>query len=135
MAKVLLEDIVGKDPVLRSAGIEVKSAGTVGSGSPATTEAVEVLSDYGLHLSNHRSKPLSSELVDWADLVLVMETGHRQIVASLFSGAAGKTHLLSEYVGEHGDVPDPYSRGIKAYKECAAMLQELLKKVAKKLKD
>lgn len=134
MALVLFRDMVCKDRSLRSAGIEADSAGTNPVYFAATQEAIRVMHEYGLDLTGHASKPLDSRLVDWADLILVKELWHKRMVLSRFPETVKKTHLLSEYVGEKGDVSDPYGSGIEAYRECAAKLQELLTKMAEKLK-
>lgn len=133
MAKLFLEDMVIKNQSLRSAGVEVDSAGTSVMLDSATPEAITVVSEYGLDLAGHHPKQLDSQLVDWADLVLVMELRHKQRVTSIFPTAAKKTYMLSEYVGEEADVPDPYKCGIEVYRECAAQLQFLLNKLVKKL--
>jgi len=135
MAKVLFEDILNKHPSLGPAGLEVDSAGTGVVMDAATPEAIEIMREYGLSLASHRSKPVSASLVDWADLILVMEFWQQAQVVSHSPAAIKKTHILTEYVGEKGDVADPYGCGIEAYRECAALLQHLLNKVAERLKD
>jgi len=101
----------------------------------ATPDAIECMAEYGLNLNGHQPKSINSHLVQWADLVLVMESRHKEVVLSRFPNAAKKTHLLSEYVGESGGVPDPYLQGIEIYQKCAATLQSLLKNLAEKLKS
>ncbi|HUU64175.1 MAG TPA: low molecular weight protein arginine phosphatase [Dehalococcoidia bacterium] len=135
MAQVIFKKLVNNDPSLLSACIEVDSAGTGIGLDSATPEAIECMAEYGLNLNSHQPKSITSDLVQWADLVLVMESRHRDMVLSRFPNAAKKTHLLSEYVGESGDVPDPYLQGIEIYQKCAATLQSLLKNLAEKLKS
>jgi predicted protein tyrosine phosphatase len=50
----------------------------------------------------HAGRPLSMELVDWADQVLVMEEVHRDAVLELSPRAAGKVVVLG--------IPDIYPR-------------------------
>lgn len=135
MAEALFKAMVGKEDSLRSSEIEVKSAGTDAMLDGATPEAIECMAEYDLDLNGHQPKTVDSNLADWADLVLVMESRHKDMVLSRFPQAEKKTHLLSEYVGESGDVPDPYLQGIEVYQKCAATLQSLLKKLAEKLKS
>jgi protein-tyrosine-phosphatase len=135
MAQVLFEDVVNKHPSLGPAGLEVDSAGTAVVIDAATTEATEIMREYGLSLAGHRSKRVSASLVYWADLILVMEFRQQAQVVSQFPAATKKTHILSEYVGDTGDVADPYGCGIEAYRECAALLQRLLNKVTERLKS
>ena len=135
MAQVLLKDAIARDPSLQSAGIEADSAGTMGDGDSATREAIEVMDKYSLDLTSHQSKALNSRLIDWADLVLVMETEHKQRVATHIIGAEKEIYMLSEYVWEEGDVADPYGCGVEAYHKCAARLQYLINKLVEKLKS
>jgi len=134
MAQVLFREMVAKDLLLRSAGIQVDSAGAIAGGAPATPEAIQVMRDYGLDLSGHRSKFLVGRLIKWADLILVMKARQKQVVVSRYRAAAGKTHVLSEYVGEEGDVPDPAGCGVGAYESCAVVLSSLLSKLAERLR-
>ena len=80
MAKVMLEDMIARDPSLKQAAIEVDSAGVFAGKKPATQYTREVAGDYGLDLTTHQSKPLHIVLVDWADLVLVMEQDNMEEV-------------------------------------------------------
>ena len=134
MAQVIFRKLVSNDPSLKSAGIEVESAGTGVGLDSATPEAIACMAEYGLDLNGHQPKSIDSHLVQWADLVLVMESRHRDMVLASFPQAEKKIHLLSEYAGESGDVPDPYLQGIAIYRKCAATLQSLLKNLAEKLK-
>jgi len=134
MAQVLFRETVAKDPLFRSAGIQVDSAGAIAGGAPATPEAIQVMRDYGLDLSGHRSKFLVGRLIKWADLILVMTARQKQVVVSRYPTVAGKTHVLSEYVGEEEDVPDPAGFGVGAYQSCAAVLSSLLSKLAERLR-
>ena len=135
MAELLFEAMVSKDRSLRSAGVEVKSAGTDAVLDAATLEAIAVMAEYGLNLNGHRPVTIDSSLADWADLVLVMEVANKRDVVALFPWVKEKVHLLSEYVGDSGEVRDPYSRSIEVYRQCAARLEFLLNKLADKLKS
>ncbi len=132
MARALFEDIVSSDTELADAGIEADSAGTDPAFDKATAEAIEAMRGYGLDLSAHRSKPVSERLIEWADLILVMEPWQRMHVTSLFPAADGKTRLLTDYAGERGIVADPFGSGIEVYVECAARLRSLLLKIVER---
>ena len=49
--------------------LEVASAGLIPSGH-VSPETVEVMSEEGIDLSGHDSKPLARETIEWADLVV-----------------------------------------------------------------
>jgi protein-tyrosine phosphatase len=134
MAELLFESMVSEDRSLQSAGIEVESAGLNAALDAATPEAIAVMAEYGLNLNGHQPETINSSLADWADLVLVMEVVNKRDVVTLFPWAEEKVHLLSDYVGDSGEVHDPYRRGIEVYRQCAASLQSLLSKLVEKLK-
>lgn len=133
MARALFDDIVGSDPELSAAGIEADSAGTDPALDNPTAEAIEAMRRYGLDLTGHRSQPVSERLIEWADLILVMEPWQQMHVTSLFPAADSKTRLLTEYAGGRGIVADPYGSGIEVYVECAARLRSLLLKAAERI--
>ena len=58
--------------------IEVRSAGTFGmNGIAPTEETIKVLSDGEVDTEGLESKELTEELIEWADLILVMEPSHK----------------------------------------------------------
>ena len=59
--------------------VEVKSCGTATlSGLSASKPAIEVLRREGIDISGHKAVPVNPPLLDWADVILVMDDGHRQ---------------------------------------------------------
>jgi protein-tyrosine phosphatase len=85
----------------------VRSAGTYADpGHSAWGLVRELLSARGIDLSRHRSQAVSSEMVSVADLILVMEEGHRQSIFYLAPRALRKVFLLSELAGESEPLPD-----------------------------
>lgn len=78
------------------------SAGLYPSGSPATPDAVAVMADKGLDLSDHESRQLSREILDATDLVLAMTREHVREVAVLDVSYLAKTFTLKELVALGG---------------------------------
>ena len=106
-------------------GIEVLSAGTGAvAGLPLAEEAVRVLARRGLALEGHASRPLTEELLEWADHVLAMERHHKRVVERM--RAAEKVTLISEYGGDGGDVRDPIGLGEEAYEDVLSQLERYL---------
>ena len=65
--------------ILEAAGseLEVASAGTYGADAePASGHAIRVLADRGVDIGSHRSRPLTSDLVEEADLVVEIGRAH-----------------------------------------------------------
>lgn len=87
----------------------VDSAGTwtaPGQSLPAAT--IQVAGRFGIDLDNHLTKLITADLLAGADLVLVMEKGHKEALDIEFPLARGKIHLLSAVVDHMAyDIPDP----------------------------
>ncbi len=89
---------------------QVESAGTwTSSGLSASGLAIRIASQLGLpSLVKHSTRPVNQELLDKSDLILVMEAGQQEGIASEFHNVAGRLMLLSEIVGGiRYDIPDP----------------------------
>ena len=77
---------------------------------PATSEARRQAQRLGLNITDHSTLGITGELVNSADLILVMEHGHKEALCSEFPNAAAKVHLISELAGGIAyDLPDPIS--------------------------
>ncbi|MDD4858012.1 MAG: low molecular weight protein arginine phosphatase, partial [Candidatus Krumholzibacteria bacterium] len=71
------------------------SAGTAAfDGMGAAQNAIEVLAEIGIELSDHRTRLLTLEMVDDADVVVTMTEQHRSEVFGLVPGSAGKVIVL-----------------------------------------
>ena len=90
-------------------GWKVMSAGTwTTDGLPATPGAISGARRIGLDISRHASRVITGQLMQEADLIIVMEEGQREALRSEFRQSAQKIHLLSEATsGSSYDIPDP----------------------------
>jgi protein-tyrosine phosphatase len=119
--------------------VEVRSAGVSAlSGTPASSGSLGAAQRHGLDLSGHRSREVDEQLIDWADLILVMSPSHLVRLAQL--GGAGKAALLDAFAqGEEGGedvgggVPDPFGGDDDAYEETYRTLEELVDKALRRL--
>lgn len=91
--------------------IHVSSAGTwTQPGLPATTEALIIAEKSGFDLCRHQSRMITKDILSGADLVLVMDSGHKEAIRHEFPSIAGKVFLLSEVaIGIAFDIADPYT--------------------------
>jgi protein-tyrosine-phosphatase len=87
----------------------------------------------GLSLSDHKSRPATRDLIEWADVALCMTAGHRDFLINHYPRFAAKMYTLCEYAGENGEIADPYGQNLFAYEQCAARLRELIIKVSDRL--
>lgn len=117
----------------QEAGIEAQflSAGLAAWGeSPASREALDVMAEKGLDLSEHRSRSLTAEMVAEADLVLTMTRGHRDLIIQRWPQFAPKVHTLWYHArGEERDVVDPFGGTVEEYRQVAEEIEGLLKHI------
>lgn len=120
---------LGKD------GIKVMSAGIAAIDSyPPTDATIEVMGGEDVEMSGFRSKRLTANLVKKADIILVMQSMHKEEVIKLVPEAASKTYLLKEYgsSGRPGDinVPDPIGRPLDDYRKCLDLIKKEIERIA-----
>ena len=87
--------------------VEARSAGILGiQDAPADPKAVAVCRELGLDLSDHRSQPISPDLLTWADRVVVMDLEQATHMRSYYPVVGDKLLLLGPFGGT-GDIADP----------------------------
>lgn len=98
--------------------LHVSSAGIgAAENSPVSDGALLVAMEHGLDLSAHRARQLTRELVDEADLILVMGASHLERVRAL--GGEDKVAMLTHFAsrGEiERSVSDPFGAGLEIYR-------------------
>lgn len=106
---------------------QVASAGTWAMpGHGASRFSVEVLAEHGLDISGHHSSPVSQELLEWADLVLCLASGHAEALKAEFPTKARKIFMLSEMSGRPYSVHDPYGEPRPAYERMVDEVKTLV---------
>ncbi|NMA02410.1 MAG: low molecular weight protein arginine phosphatase [Clostridia bacterium] len=110
----------------------VASAGTYAlDGGLATEQAIIVSEEAGIDLKAHRTRALTLELIEAADIILTMTNRHKEHILQLAPEAEGKVFLLKEYSsGENLDIMDPFGGPVEVYRAC---FQELYQDIAKAL--
>ena len=93
----------------------VSSAGTWAiSGQPVMDEALDIAKENNLNLNLHRSRMITGEILASSDLILVMETGHKEAISQEFKESAERVFLLTEAIGDPPlDILDPFSSSAK----------------------
>ena len=115
--------------------VSVRSAGaSAGAGSPAAAAAIEVAAEHDVDLTRHRSRPLTAELVGWADAIIAMSDWHADRAEEL--GARGKVSLATEFI-PGGDptagIPDPIGMDTSVYRETWVVLSDVVEGVLDRL--
>ena len=129
-------NMITQSSELQDSRICARSAGIDGDweGLKTAGEAQLVMLEMGLNIRKRRAQYIDKGLVDWADVILVMEQQHKHHVMGHFPHASEKVHLISEFAGKEGEVPDPYRHGIEAYRQCADQLTCLITAILEKMK-
>ena len=128
MAEGLLRSLLGAD-----CGWEISSAGVcAGNGYPASQNAVEAMREKGIDIAIHRSRHLSPELIEKADLLVTMTRGHRDAILSIAPESEGKVFLLKSFGIAQcaADIYDPVGEALDVYRrvrdEIDAALPDLI---------
>lgn len=79
--------------------IEVSSAGlTARAGNKVTDEIFRTMQEKGISLAYHRSRHVSLDLLQEADLILTMTTEQSDQILMIYPAASGKVFTLKEFV-------------------------------------
>ena len=93
MAEAMLKSLIPKNWKDR---VHISSAGTLGIyHARADANAIAVMREIGIDLSDHLSTGISKSLVDSSNIILVMEQGHRDVLVKEYLHARDKIFLLS----------------------------------------
>jgi protein-tyrosine-phosphatase len=123
---------------------DVQSAGTASMpGCPPTLYAIEASKTWNADISGHKSRPISSELLEEVDLILAMTPIHYRDIVTICPEARDKTFLLKRFPDpgdEGGSVADPIGGSLDLYnqtfleigEELGRMLPDLIEMINKK---
>ncbi len=111
----------GNEWVIDSAGTWTKS------GAPIHAQTIEDAHRFGLDIRTHKSQQVTAELLARYDLILAMETGHKEALLIEFPDQSKNIHLLSEVVDELTyDIPDPFSSEGEHDRDVAVELHKII---------
>ena len=109
-------------------------------GISPTPEAIKVMSEQGIDISQHHAQELRVELINKADLILVMANEHKEYIHKEFPFAQNKTFLLKKFTlnnktennqknERNYEIIDPIGRKIEFYRIIARELKKNLEKI------
>ncbi len=130
IAEGLLKDYAQK----RDLPLQVSSAGLAAMlGRPADPNSIAIMQQRGIDIGRHQPRQLTFEMLQSANLVLVMEEWHQREIAEQFPSMYGKVHRI----GKWGDfeIPDPYKLPKDAFIESCYLIEQGLHDWQKKLWD
>jgi len=104
--------------------VDVRTAGLSHHPCKRVAEkAVKVMEELGVDISGEYSKPVTTDLLVWADLVVTVQKDHLDFLVEEFPDVASKAQALES------DVRDPYGGPESKYREKRDELYGLLSKL------
>ena len=98
---------------------------TLNRASKEAREAIKI--KYGQDLlASHQPRRITPELMQWADIILVMTNSMKQGLPQ------NKTFTLKELAGGLGDISDPYGQGVAVYLQVADEIAAAIDKIIAK---
>jgi len=125
MAEGLLRARLARDEARREWRVASAGVWTV-DGRPASEYAIQEMAEREIDLRDHRSRNVTAEMMDHADLVLVMTRQHGEALRHAFPQHAHQVHRLSEMVEQEYDIEDPYGGTRSEYAYTAGQLERLI---------
>lgn len=120
LMKRAVADLSGLNVKVRSAGLNAKA------GSPAHPWAVIAARDFGVDLSQHRSRLLTPEMLDQADAIFAMDYQNQVELLCRYPAARQRVFMLSAYAGDNyrsTEIQDPFYGNEDETRRCYRILQ------------
>jgi len=125
--KMLADRLKCSEEELADRGYIVASAGIAAAmGGPPAAEAIKVMQSKGIDLNQHASQPLTGNLLQAADHLYTMTSGHRDSILYEAPLAEDRVTVLSR---DGRDISDPIGYGIDMYQECADQIERNLQAI------
>ena len=121
MAEAILTSLQVHNVKVRSAGIYALEGGEM------SENAKSVLGAEGISL-DHRSKVVSKEDLEWADLILTMTSAHKELVVRSYPEIKAKIFTLKEYTAPYTtkDISDPFGGDYHQYEQTFQELKQYI---------
>lgn len=126
-AQIMRRDYRKNDIIIRSKGLVVLFP------EPINEKAEAVMVSNGLDVKGLIAEPLLAEEIDDNTLIVVMNERQKNKVIADF-GHEENVYILTELVGEKGDVLDPYGGPLTGYGKCFEDIEEMIGKFIQSLK-
>jgi protein-tyrosine phosphatase len=105
-------------------GYKVTSAGVSAiNGIGASPESIRFCESKGIDISGHKSRVITSEILDEADHIFVMSAGHKDGIMRFSPAAENKCMLLDD-----NDIVDPLGGDFQAYSVCGGIIEKAVNK-------
>lgn len=125
--RLLVHALEKEEEPIRS--LEVVSVGISAiEGNRASENAIRALEKVGLELENHRSRPITEEIMQNSIVALCMIETHRNLITELFPQLKIPVLLFRELMNSPDSVQirDPFGMPLVDYEECRDLMVEAI---------
>lgn len=132
----MAEGIFNELKVREKLDIQVLSAGVSAyEGNMISENAIKAMTS--LHdISHFRSKMITEDLIDQADIILTMTKAHKDLLLLKFKGIENKVFLLNEFAfGLEEDITDPYGGNLEEYNKVRDEIYKAALSIIEQLKE
>ncbi len=116
----------------------IDSAGTYAvTGEKSTDNAIYVMREYDVDLTNHRAKNIHDLDLNFYDYIITLTSNHKRNILSCYNKLNDKVYTLREFINSdviYKDIDDPWGLNVKVYRDCAKEIVENVDKLIEKLK-
>ena len=125
MMQAVLQQHLGAAFLVESAGVTRALAGR-----PANHRSVACLQERGIDLSGHVSRWIGDlDLARYRWIVCVGPDEAAHVRSALGAGSANVIVANAQ----HGGIPDPYDHGLAGYRDCLALLDQVMPAIAQQI--
>ncbi|MES1965252.1 low molecular weight phosphotyrosine protein phosphatase [Psychrobacter sp. AH5] len=100
-------------------------------GNGADPNALAVMSELGIDMSDHIAKQIDEDLVSKADLILTMSTNQTKWIEDRWPHCRGKTFRIGHWIDQ--DIADPYRHDLSVFEDARQDIFDSLKPWADKI--
>ncbi len=115
--------------------VEVLSAGIMLlGGMKASEQTKEILRKEGIDVSDHVSQPVTRDMINKSDIVLVMEKLHEEKVLEMAPEAKNRVFLLKEFAkidDDNLDIEDPIGKSMEFYTGTLSVIKQAVERISK----
>ncbi|THD75126.1 MAG: hypothetical protein E7812_17810 [Phenylobacterium sp.] len=126
MMQAVLQQQLGAAFLVESAGVSEELAGR-----PANSRSVACMKDRGVDLAGHRSRWIGDLDLDQYRWIVCVGHDEAERVRSALGADPARVMVAN---ADQGGIPDPYEHGLAGYRDCLALLDQVMPHVAQQIR-
>jgi protein-tyrosine phosphatase len=128
MMQAVLQQLLGATFLVESAGLRKELAGR-----PANYRSVACMKERGVDLGGHISRWVGDLDLDQYRWIVCVGPDEANQVRSALSGDSASVVMVANE--RQGGIPDPYELGTAGYRDCLALLDQVMPHIAQRIRD